>query len=136
MHCMEIKQYHYQEHEIVDLYTQVGWSAYTDDIARLRKGFENSLLVLGAYENGVLLGLIRVVGDGYTIVFIQDILVFPQHQRKGVGTALLKEVLERYQDVRQIELLTDDTEKTRLFYESVGMRDVTQIECCAFIKVY
>lgn len=132
---MDIRQYMYHEQEIVDLYTQVGWSAYTNDVDRLEKGFKNSLLVLGAYENEELLGLIRVVGDGYTIVFIQDILVFPKHQRKGVGTALLQEVFERYADVRQIELLTDNTEKTRLFYESVGMQDVIQLDCCAFIKI-
>ena len=34
------------------------------------------LLVLGAYEQDELLGIIRVVGDGATIIFIQDILIF------------------------------------------------------------
>lgn len=37
-----------------------------------------------------LQGIIRVVGDGYTIVWIQDILVFPDQQRKGVGSALIQ----------------------------------------------
>ena len=40
----------------------------------LRAGFNNSLLVLGAYEQDELLGIIRVVGDGATIILIQDIL--------------------------------------------------------------
>lgn len=131
---MKIKTYQYRESEIVDLYSQVGWTAYTQNLSSLKKGFENSLLVLGAYDKSDLLGIIRVVGDGHTIVFIQDILVFPKYQRRGVGTALLKAVFERYHDVRQIQLLTENTEKTRRFYESIGMQDVTQVDCCAFIK--
>ncbi|MBQ1709880.1 MAG: GNAT family N-acetyltransferase, partial [Treponema sp.] len=64
----------------------------------LRHGFEHSLLLLAAYENDDLLGIVRAVGDGFTVVFIQDILVFPEKQRQGVGTALLKAVLEWYPD--------------------------------------
>ena len=34
------------------------------------------MLTLAAYEKNQLLGMIRTVGDGHTVVFIQDILVF------------------------------------------------------------
>ena len=100
----------------------------------LKRGFENSLLILGAYEGETLMGIIRAVGDGSTIVFIQDILVFPEHQRKGIGTALIKEVLERFNDVRQIELATDNTPKTIEFYKSVGFKEMSEIGCCGFMK--
>ena len=46
--------------------------AYTDDPTALRNGFANSLLTLAAYEEASLAGLIRVVGDGYTVVLVQD----------------------------------------------------------------
>ena len=75
---MEIRVYKtYNEAEILHLYTSVGWTAYTDHPEVLRKGFVNSLLTLAAYEGEQILGIIRVVGDGYTIVFVQDILVLP-----------------------------------------------------------
>ena len=68
---MEIREYRtYNEQEILPLYTSVGWTAYTDAPDTLRQGFEHSLLTLAAYENGQLVGLIRTVGDGYTIVFV------------------------------------------------------------------
>ena len=74
---MEIIEYQtYREEEILPLYTSVGWTAYTDDPAALERGFRHSLLVLAAWEDGELAGLIRAVGDGATIVFIQDILGF------------------------------------------------------------
>ena len=99
---MEIREYTtYREDEILRLYTEVGWTAYTENMPALRRGYENSLLVLAAYDGDDLLGIIRVVGDGATIVFIQDILVFPEKQRQGIGTALLRAVLDRYADVRR-----------------------------------
>lgn len=47
--------------------------------------------------------------DGEHLVFIQDILIFPTHQRKGVGSALMRAVLDRYRHGRQIKLTSDDT---------------------------
>ena len=133
---MEIREYKaYNEAEILSLYTSVGWTAYTDYPEVLRKGFENSLLILAAYEGEQLLGIIRVVGDGHTIVYIQDILVFPEHQRKGVGSGLMHAILDRYWHVRQINLAADDTPKTIAFYESMGFKRMPDIGCCGFMKV-
>ena len=67
-------------------------------------------------------------------VFIQDLLVFPEQQGKGVGKALLNAILERFPHVRQIELVTDDTERTIAFYRSVGFSKLSEIECCGFMK--
>ncbi len=132
---MEIKEYKdYREDEILRLYSEVGWTAYTENMEVLRQGFEHSLLVLSAYENNELLGIIRVVGDGSTIVLIQDILVFPEKQRQGIGTALIQAILDRYADVRQIQLTTDNTPKTVAFYKSVGFSEYSEIGCCGFMR--
>lgn len=101
----------------------------------LEQGYKNSLLILAAYENDELLGIVRVVGDGFTIVFVQDILVFPEKQRQGIGTALVKAILDRYSDIRQIELITDNSPKTVAFYKSLGFVEFSEIGCCGFMKV-
>ena len=133
---MEIREYKtYNEPEILHLYASVGWTAYTDYPDVLRKGYENSMLTLAAYEDDQLLGIIRAVGDGHTIVFVQDILVFPEHQRKGIGTALLKALLDGYSHVRQIELATDNTPKTIAFYKSMGFCELSKIGCCGFMRI-
>ena len=107
---MEIRVYQtYNEAEILNLYQSVGWTAYTKDPAALQAGFHGSLLTLAAYEKTELLGLIRTVGDGQTIVYIQDLLVLPAYQRRGIGTALVRAVLARFPSVRQIVLTTDDS---------------------------
>ncbi len=132
---MKIEPYlHYNMQEILQLYSSVGWTAYTSFPDKLKKGFENSLLTLAAYDGDTLLGIIRVVGDAHTIVFIQDILVLPEYQRQGIGSALLQAILEKYRDVRQIQLATDNTQKTKAFYKSMGFHEHSECGCCAFMK--
>ena len=133
---MEIREYKaYHEEEIAKLYASIGWIAYTNDLPALRRGFANSLLVLAAYEDGKLIGIVRCVGDGETIVWIQDVLVHPAYRRRGVGSALIRAVLVRYPKVRQIELATDDTPETTAFYNSLGFRSFSEIGCSGFMRI-
>jgi len=131
---MIIKEYeNYDENEILALYSSVGWTAYTDAPDTLRCGFKNSLLILAAHECGKLVGLIRCVGDGETIVYIQDILVLPVYHRQGIGSTLLREALSRFAHVRQIVLSTDREERTVHFYKSLGFTQLEDIGCCSFM---
>ena len=120
---------------LLDLYNSVGWTNYTKAPDMLKKAYENSLLTLGAYDGSKLVGIIRTVGDGFSVVFIQDILVFPEYQRKGIGTRLLREIMNRFPDVYQMELMTDNTDKTVSFYQSVGFVKADDMGCCAFMKM-
>jgi len=128
-----IKEYQtYNESEILSLYTSVGWTNYTNHPEMLKNAYANSLKTLGAYENEKLIGIIRVVGDGHSVVFIQDLLVYPEYQRQGIGTALLKQILQDYKHVYQKHLFTDNTEKTIQFYKSLGFTMDTDMNCRAF----
>lgn len=133
---MDIKKYeNFHLEDIINLYQSVGWTNYLERTGILEEAYANSLCVLGAYDSDRLVGIIRAVGDGRTIVFVQDIIVLPEYQRKGIGTKLLKAVVEKYKDVYQIELLTDNTEKTKTFYRSVGFTASDDIGCVAFIRM-
>ena len=121
--------------ELTELYTQVGWTNYSRDPELIRNAFAGSLCVLGAYEDLQLAGIIRAVGDGASILYIQDIVVRPDMQRKGVGTALVRAMLERYPNVYQTVLLTDDTDVSVEFYKSLGFTAVTDMNCRAFVKI-
>ena len=119
---------------ILALYAGVGWTNYTDRPEMLKNAYENSLLTLGAYDGDRLVGVIRTVGDGFSVVFIQDILVLPEYQRQGIGTRLLKTVMDHFSQVYQLELMTNDIPETVSFYRSVGLIKADEIECCAFIR--
>jgi len=122
--------------DIMNLYTSVGWTNYTDHPQMLEKAYKNSLCTLGAHTaDGTLVGIIRAVGDGASILFIQDIIVLPEFQRRGIGTALLKAIVSRYPDVYQMELMTDNTDKTIAFYKSLGFTPATEFGCLGFMKL-
>ena len=132
---MVIKPYScYNECEILPLYESVGWSFYCKHPDVLEQAFAGSLCILAAYEDDRPVGLIRSVGDGHTILFIQDLLIYPEYQRRGIGTALMKAMLDRYAHVYQIELATDNTEKTIAFYRSFGFHNLSDLGCCGFLK--
>ena len=133
---MEIKEYQtYNEQEIIDLYQNVGWTNDTSCPEMLEEAYKNSLCILGAFEKEKLIGVARVVGDGISIVFVQDILVLPEYQRQGVGSALMRAILKKYASVYQVELLTDSTEKSKAFYSSVGLAPVGELGCSAYIRM-
>ena len=125
----------YREDEILALYDSVGWTAYTERPAMLRQAIEHSLCVLAAYQDGTLVGLARAVGDGASIVYVQDILVSPPYQRRGIGSALLRQLLARYAAVYQLVLMTDDTPRTAAFYRAMGLSRMEQLGCCGFVRL-
>lgn len=124
----------YNEHEILPLYKSVGWSLYVNKPELLKRAYANSTFILGAYIEEKLVGIIRVVGDGVSIVFIQDLLVHEDYQRQGIGKKLLSAVLEKYQGVRQKALLTDDLPSLKAFYRSVGLFPINETNGICFVK--
>ena len=132
---MEIREYGpYDEAEVLALYESVGWTAYTKEPQALRAGFEGSLFCLAAYEEDRLVGLLRAVGDGQTVVLLQDILVRPDRQRRGIGTELVRAALARCEAVRQVQLVTDDRPETAAFYGSLGFKPLDQLGCKGFMR--
>ncbi len=120
---------------VLDLYNDANWTAYTKDVEVLMKAINNSLYVLTAWHENELVGLIRIVGDGVSIVYIQDILVLKSYKKQQIGTALVTQALARYNKVRQTVLLTDDNQETRGFYESLGFESCDKGQLVSFTKI-
>jgi len=120
--------------KLMILYQNVGWSAYTENLDILKNALFMSLDVITVWEDEELVGLIRTIGDGLTILYIQDILVLKKYQKKGIGSMLLKEVLDKYKHVRQKVPLTEEAKDVRHFYEKNGFTSCDQGTLVAFAK--
>ena len=120
--------------DILYLYNDVGWSSYTKDIDSLIKSIKNSLKVISVWDKDLLVGLIRVVGDGHSIIYIQDILILQKYQNRGIGKRLIEIILDKYKNVMQKVLLTDKEEKNILFYKKVGFSMAEEFGCVSFVK--
>ncbi|MBU5438349.1 GNAT family N-acetyltransferase [Tissierella sp. MSJ-40] len=119
---------------LMNLYNDVGWSVYTDDPSKLKMAYDNSLKVISAWNEDILIGIIRAVGDGCTIIYIQDILLLKKYQGEGIGSILMNEMMTIYKDVRQKVLMTDDQPDTIAFYKKCGFVTPDVYGAIAFVK--
>lgn len=117
------------------LYNDVQWYSYTQDLEVLKQAIEQSLQVITAWKGEELVGLIRIVGDGLTIIYIQDLLVLNAYQNQGIATQLLQQVLEKYNNVRQKVLLTEEAPDVRHFYEKNGFQSCDKGSLVAFANL-
>ena len=131
---IKIDQRQLNQADALALYQAVGWNMYTRDPKKLERAIAQSLSVLGAYDGDQLVGLIRAVGDGETILFIQDLLVLPSYQRQGIGRQLVDALVDQFPQVRQRVLLTDDQPQTRAFYENIGFVQSSKVGVIAFYQ--
>ncbi|MCC4043519.1 GNAT family N-acetyltransferase [Enterococcus gallinarum] len=129
---------HYSKHlpedpqQVLSLYQDAGWSLYTREPEVLWAALQQSH-VITAWQQERLVGLVRGITDQQTILYIQDLLVLKEFQRQGIGQTLLKKIVEDYPKIRQKILLTDDTKKTRAFYEACGFQTVEKSQAVAFL---
>lgn len=118
------------------LYQDVGWHVYLQDMKCFESMFKASQFVLGAKIDTKLVGLVRVVGDGAHIAYIQDLLVMKAYQRQGIGRALLEAALKAVKGVRQKVLITDlHDQKAHRFYEHVGLKNAANVGISCFVHM-
>ena len=115
--------------DVLHLYQAVGWTNYTHQPQMLEQALSHSLAIYVALDSDTVVGLVRLVGDGFSSIFVQDLIVLPIYQRKGIGRALMKEALEDYKDIYQVQLVTEQTEKTLVFYRSMGFEILSTYNC-------
>ena len=115
--------------DVLHLYQAVGWTNYTNQSQMLEQALSHSLVIYLALDGDVVVGLIRLVGDGFSSVFVQDLIVLPSYQRQGIGRTLVKEALGDYKDAYQVQLVTDQTEKNLGFYRSLGFETLSTYDC-------
>lgn len=121
--------------DILHLYQAVAWTNYTNQPEMLEKSLAHSLAIYVARDGEEIVGLVRLVGDGFSSVFVQDLIVLPSYQRQGIGSDLMKEALADYKDAYQIQLATEQTEKTLGFYRSLGFETLFTYDCTGMIWV-
>ena len=121
--------------DVLHLYQAVGWTNYTNQPLMLEQALSHSLVIYLALDGDAVVGLIRLVGDGFSSVLVQDLIVLPSYQRQGIGSALMKEALRDFKDAYRVQLATDQTEKNLEFYRSLGFETLSTYDCTGMIWV-
>jgi ribosomal protein S18 acetylase RimI-like enzyme len=79
--------------ELRALNAAVGWTDLPGDDDAVSRGLAGSLFgVVLLDDAGEAVGSARVVGDGGVYFYVQDLIVAPAHQGRGLGNLLMDEV--------------------------------------------
>lgn len=70
----------------------VGWGIFEYSV--IEKALPNSLYCLCAFVNSEIVGMVRLIGDAGINFYIQDMIIKPDYQRKGIGTELMNKIME------------------------------------------
>jgi len=99
-----------------------GWGAMTDEA--LSTGLSNGLYACVVVHDGEVVACARVVGDGGMYFYVQDVIVLPEHQGRGIGDLVMDAVMTYLGDAARegsfVGLMA--AEGVERFYERFGFR--------------
>lgn len=109
--------------------SSVNWSTVSQTLKRVgmayhepdvhRKAFENSHTAVFVYDGDQLVGFARAISDDAYQAAVYDMAVVPEYQRQGIGTTIMKHILNR---VRHCNVILYAGVGKELFYEKIGLR--------------
>jgi ribosomal protein S18 acetylase RimI-like enzyme len=109
---------------IVELYEAGGWwreePAWRETIPEIIRGSFSFLLA--REPGGRIVGMGRVISDGVSDAYIQDVVVLEAHRGRGIGREIVRRLTERCVEagLSWIGLVAEPG--TRAFYEPLGYR--------------
>lgn len=76
--------------EFAILRAKIGWGEIDHKLAK--NSLDNSLFHVVIRADNKLIGMARIVGDGFMYFYIQDVIVDPDHQKQGLGDVLMQHI--------------------------------------------
>ena len=104
--------------QVIELYEKSGLPRPTKDKERIKKMFENSNVVVTAWDNDRLVGVSRSLTDWAWCCYLSDLAVDPDYKKSGIGKKLIQLTKETVGEQSMILLLSVPTAME--YYPKVG----------------
>lgn len=78
--------------EYTVLRNSAGWHPVESEY--IKTGLENSLYAVCVFQGKTLIGMGRIVGDGGIYYYVQDLIVLPEFQKKGIGIRIMNSLMK------------------------------------------
>ena len=105
---------------IAGFYIDAGWISAGDDISFLESAFQGSFLVAGAFDGNQIIGVARVLSDGCSDAYIQDVVVDPSYRGKGIGSGLINTLVDKLKEYNVDWIGLVGEPRTENFYQKLG----------------
>lgn len=103
--------------EIADLRKSVGWNKMT---GYYEYSLQNSYFYICCFDNKELISFLDVVSNAATDAYIQDVIVKPSYQGKGIGTHLMEMAIKKLKDDNIYAISVLFEERLLIFYKKFG----------------
>ena len=110
---------------VLALYRANGWSSAKKP-ELLHKALFASHSLFTAWDGTRLVGLGNAISDGFLVVYYPHLLVLPEYQGRGIGTALMRRLMAPYQGFHQHMLVADG--RALDFYRKCGFERAGKTE--------
>jgi ribosomal protein S18 acetylase RimI-like enzyme len=104
--------------QVIDLYNDAGLPRPTHDPKRISTMFENSDLIVTAWDESKLVGISRTITDWVWCSYLADLAVSPDYKKLGIGRRLIQLTRERVGELSMVLLLSVPTAMD--YYPKVG----------------
>lgn len=118
MKCTISNTKNFKRTDLENLFYSNDWELDID-ISVVQKGLENSTIVISAWDADVLLGIIRCMHDLSWSATIDCLLVHKSYQGQGIGSVLIKSLLEEIKTIKYISVSPDEVCNNN-FYTKFG----------------
>jgi len=110
--------------EIVNLYKAGGWWKDHYNPSGLKYLIKGSLAFAIAFDNNSkkAIGMGRLISDGFSDAYIQDLVVLDEFRNKGIGRRIVKELIEfcKKKQIHWVGLIAEPNQDR--FYENLGFK--------------
>ena len=123
----------FTQDEVQTLFRSVGWVS-GEYPSRLYKALMHSSTVITAWDDGRLVGLVRLIDDSELVAYMHYVLVHPDYHGRGIAGHMIDMVKEKYKDYLYIEIMPEER-RNAAFYERFGftvMPDGVPMQLCNF----
>ena len=109
-------------YEIIELYKSSGMPRPVNDKERITKMYENSNLVVTAWNGELLVGVSRCLTDFCWSCYLADLSVRHEYKGKGIGKKLVELTKDRIGEQTMLLLLSVPTAME--YYPKIGLKKV------------
>lgn len=93
-----------------------------ETLLRLLASSDHIVLAIDPMTTDVI-GYVTAITDGVLSAYVSSIEVLPRHQGRGIGTALMRRLLDRLEGLYMVDLVCDP--EIVPFYERLGLQPAT-----------